>query len=390
MTMIDELLNIVRDIEPTLRECATETEAGRRLAVPAMEAMRDAGLYRVWRPKALGGLEVDPVTGFRVFEEVSRIDSAAGWNLQLSSAFDFFGAWFTEEGAGDIWGDPSAMVHGAFNPLRKAVVAEGGYRVSGQIPFVSGAHHATSFVGLAAVHDGDTMRLDDAGNPTVIMTICPSSEAEIVDNWNTMGMRGTGSHDVKMNDVFVPNKHATPWVPLEEPGPAYQGPLYRTTVWPPIAALAPPALGIAQAAISEAIDVATQKTPAYLTKTLKDRPVVQRQLALAEAHVASGRAYLFDVFNRLYEKCEAGSWLSMEDKANAQLASTHAIQASARAVRTIHEIVGASGIREAYRFEKHFRDVHVITQHGFTNMTKLESVGQVMLGLEPEWPFFQF
>jgi alkylation response protein AidB-like acyl-CoA dehydrogenase len=355
-----------------------------------MEAMRDKGLYRMWRPKALGGMEVDPVTGFRVFEEVSRIDSAAGWNLQLSSAVEYFGAWFTEKGARDIWGDPNAMVHGAFNPMRKAVVEDGDYRVSGQTPFVSGAHHATSFAGLATVHDGTTMRVDDAGNPEVIMTVCPSSEGEIIDNWDTMGMRGTGSHDVKWDDVFVPRDHTASWVPLEKAGPAYEAPMYRMTIWPPVAALAPPALGIAQAALDDTIALATRKTPAYLTKTLKDRPVVHRQLALAQGELDSGRAYLFDVFNRLYERVEAGHWLNQEDKAHAQLAATHTIQAAASSIRKIHEIVGASGIRNAYRFQRYFRDVHVITQHGFTNMAKLESVGQILLGLEPEWPFMSF
>ena len=112
---------------------------------------------------------------------------------------------------------------------------------------------------------------------------------------------------------------------------------------------------------------------------------MSRQLALAEGSLASGRAYLHEVFDELFAKAEAGSRLSMEDKAKAQLAATHAIQASARAVENVHEIVGASGIREAYRFQRHFRDVRVITQHGFTNTAKLESVGKIMLGLQPEW-----
>jgi alkylation response protein AidB-like acyl-CoA dehydrogenase len=352
--------------------------------------MRDAGLFRLWRPQALGGMEVDPVTAFRVFEEVSRIDSAAGWNLQISSASELFGGWFSDDAVNHIWGSPDATFAGAFNPHRKAVIVDGGYRVTGQTSFASGVHHARWLIGLADVYDGDNMRVDETGAPIEIMTACPSDNIEIIDTWNTMGMRGTGSHDARMTDVFVPLHHAPFFVPLKSPCEAYQGPLYRLTVWPAIASLAIPALGIARAAIDEAINLAIKKTPAYLKKTLKDRPVVHRELALAQASLASGRADLYEVFNALFAKAESGSWPSMDDKAQAQLAVTNAIQASARAVRHIHEIVGASGIREAYSFQRHFRDVHVITQHGFTNMAKLESVGQVMLGLEPEWPFFGF
>ena len=390
MSDIDSLLEAVREVEPILRKHAAEAESERRLSIEAAYAMRDAGLYRMWRPKAFGGLELDPVTAFRVFEEVARIDSAAGWNLQLSNAIEPFGAWFADDGSEEMFSAPETMIGGAFNPIRKAVPVDGGYRLTGQTPFVSGAHHATWVIGLANIYDGETMRTNADGVPDTLMTACAANEVEIVDHWNTMGMRGTGSHDVKISDVFVPERRAANWVPLENPGKAYQGPLYRLTIWPSVAALAPPALGIARAAIEEAIELATEKTPAYLTKTVMTRPVVHRELALAQAALASGRAYLYQVFDELYDKAVAGKWMTMEDKATAQLASTNAVQASARAVERVHEIVGASGMREEYRFQKHFRDVHTITQHGFINMAKLESVGQVMLGLEPEWPFFAF
>ena len=179
-------------------------------------------------------------------------------------------------------------------------------------------------------------------------------------------------------------------MPLEKPGSAYEGPLYRLTIWPAIAALIPPALGIAHAAIAEAIELVTKKTPAYTTKTLKDRAVVQSQLARAEAALGAGRAYLYDVFEDAWEEAIAARPITMVLKAKMQLASTNAVLESAEAVDLIHDIVGASGIREEYGFAKHFRDIHVITQHGFINASKLESVGQIMLGLEPEWPFFSF
>ncbi|MDV3242512.1 MAG: hypothetical protein LOY00_12200 [Methylocaldum sp.] len=353
------------------------------------KAMQEAGLYRLWRPKAFGGLEVEPISAFRVIEEVSRIDSAAGWNLQIAVAHDMFAPWFGDQAAQEIFGFEAIPV-GSFNPARKAVPVAGGYRISGRTTFVSGAHHATAFIGFAQIHDGDRLRVDANGVPEMRLIAVPASEAEIVDNWNTMGMRGSGSHDVEMRDVFIPEHWAAPWRPLEKPGSAYQGSLYRLTVWPAIAALVPPALGIARAAIDEAVELITRKTPAYGTKTLKNQAVVQSQLARAEAKLGAGRLYFYQAFEEAWKEAVAARSVTIELKAKMQLAMTHAVLESAAAVDLIHEIVGASGIREEYEFSKHFRDIHVITQHGFINAGKLEAVGQIMLGLEPEWPFFRF
>jgi alkylation response protein AidB-like acyl-CoA dehydrogenase len=389
MSNLDMLLKSVREIEPIIRQHAAETERDRRLATPVANAMKETGLYRMWRPKALGGFELDPVSAFRVLEEVARIDSAAGWNLQICSAFDMFGAWFDDDTAKKCFG-ADAVIGGGFNPMRKAVPVDGGYRVSGRAPFASGAHQATLFLGFANIFDNGEMRMLPNGIPAMLLTACLASEASVVDNWNTMGMRGTGSHDVSLENVIIPNSRAVPFQPLEKPGTAYEGTLYRLTTWPATAALAPPALGIARAAIEETIDLATKKAPAYTMKTLKDRAVVQSQLARAEAKVASSRAYLYDVFEQAWEEAGAGRPITMALKAKMQLASTNAVLESAAAVDLTHSIVGASGIREEHAFARHFRDIHVITQHAFINESKLESVGQIMLGLDPEWPFFAF
>jgi alkylation response protein AidB-like acyl-CoA dehydrogenase len=353
--------------------------------------MRDAGLYKMFRAKARGGLEADPVTGFRVVEEVSRIDSAAGWNLGLSIGVDMFGPWFSDSTTEQVFGPEETILGGSFNPPRKAVPVPGGYRVTGRTSFVSGAHSDTMFVGLANIYDeADVMRKGANGAPITLMTVVPAAQGEIIDNWNTLGMSGTGSHDVALNDVFVPEERAVPFVPVKAPSAAYSGPLYRLTVWPAVATVAPPALGIARAAIDELIELATKKTPAYTVKSLRDRSVVQSQLGHAEAKLGAARAYLHDVFDRAYADAVDGKSITMEYKCKAQLASTHAILAAAEAVDLVHAAVGASGIRREYHFEKYFRDVHVITQHAFASASRLESVGQILMGLGPEWPFFAF
>jgi indole-3-acetate monooxygenase len=390
MDLVDKLLDSVKAIAPLIREHAAEAEREQRLSTAAANAMRDAGLYKMFRAKARGGFEADPVTGFRVLEEVSRIDSAAGWNLQLSNGVDMFGPWFSDSTTEQVFGPEKTILGGSFNPPRKAVPVAGGYRVTGRTSFVSGAHNDTMFVGLANIYDAGVMRTGPGGGPITLLTIVPSEQGEIIDNWNTLGMSGTGSHDVALNDVFVPEERAVPFVPLGTRSEAYSGPLYRLTIWPAIAVLAPPALGIARAALDDLIDLATKKTPAYILKSLRDRSVVQSQLGQAEAKLGAARAYLHDVFDRAYADAVKGKSITMEYKCKAQLAATHAILAAAEAVDLVHAAVGASGIRREYRFQKYFRDVHVITQHAFTSASRFESVGQILMGLEPEWSFFAF
>jgi alkylation response protein AidB-like acyl-CoA dehydrogenase len=335
-----------------------------------------------------GGLEVDPMTAFRVFEQISRFDSAAAWNVQLSCAVDPFGAWFSDAGAQEVFGDPDAILGGAFFPPRRAVPVEGGYRVTGQTPFVSGAHQCRWFVGLANIFDSDAPRVAENGETVTLLTACPAHEARILDTWHTLGMRGTGSHDVVMTDVFVPEQRTALLAPLEKPGTAYAGPLFRFTIWASVASLAPIATGIARAALDELLDLAVKKTPAYTGKTLRDRPVVQSQVAQAEAKLGAARAYLYEGLQQVWEGAVQGQTINTQQKIQLQLAATHAIVASAEVVDLVHAAAGTTGIRTEHPFERHFRDVHTITQHGYVSASRYESTGQLLLGLKSDWPFF--
>ena len=388
--MTDRLLGAVRDLEPILRQHAPEAERERRLSAPVVAAMRGAGLYGLFRPRRLGGLEVDPLTAFRVIEEVSRIDSAAGWNLMISTATEPFGAWFSDDGAAEIFAGRDTVLAASFNPPRAAVPVDGGYRVTGRITFVSGAHHADWIAGLAHVVDDGRPRLGPNGQPVTLLTMFPRRDVEIVDNWNTLGMCGTGSHDVAVRDAFVPEARAVSFVPLVTPSATYGGPLYRLATWLGTGAVAVPALGIARAAIDGLIELAAQKTPAYTQKTLRDRAVVHVQLARAEAALGSARAYLYSAFADAWAHVVGHGTMTMERKGQLQLAATNAVHGAAEAVDLVHAAVGATGIRCEYAFQRHFRDVHVLTQHGFICASRYESVGRLLLGLDPEWSFFAF
>src|SRR5271167_3071233 len=386
--LASSLLDAIRQIEPVIRTHATDAERERRLSDAVADAMRACGLYRLWRPQAFGGLEVDPMTAFQVLEEVSRIDSAAGWNLQLSCAIDAFGAWFPDDRAKEIFGQPDTILAGGFFPPRRAVAVDGGYRVTGQTPFVSGAHQAQWFDGLAHIHDGDTPRLGADGTPVTLITMCPATDAVIIDNWRTLGMRGTGSHDVVMTEVFVPSYHTALLAPYERPGSAYQGPLYKFTAWAAISVVSIVPLGIARAAIDDLLELAGRKKPSYMATPLRDRVTVQALTGEAEATLGAGRAYLYEALREVWDKALQGQLIDMPGKMKLQLAATHAAAAAARAVDLVQVAAGTTGIRDEYRFQRHFRDVHTITQHAYISASRYESGGQYFLDVPIEWPFY--
>jgi indole-3-acetate monooxygenase len=220
------------------------------------------------------------------------------------------------------------------------------------------------------------------------MTMCPTDKAVIVDTWRTLGMRGTGSHDVLMTEVLLPLRHTALLAPYEKPGTAYQGPLYKFTIWAAITVLACVPLGIARAAIDDLLELAARKAPSYTSTSLRDRTTVQSALGQAEATLGAARAYLYEALREVWEKALQGQLIDMPGKMKLQLAATHAAATAAKAVDLVHAVVGTTGIRDDHRFQRCFRDAHTITQHAFISAARYESGAQYSLGVPIEWPFY--
>ncbi len=390
---LESLLDAVEQIAPILRKHAPEAEERRRLSDAAVAAMKEAGLYRMYVPRAYGGLEVDPMTGNRVIERVASIDSAAGWNLALSAGVPLFTSFFDEQAAAEVHADADAPMAGCFFPPLELVPVEGGFRANGRVAFGSGCNHCQWFLGMAHVIENGKEREDEKGQPEAWMVFVPARDLEIIDHWDTLGMRGTGSHDIAIRDAFLPRHRAVrllgtdsrPSLPK-----GFEGPLYRCTVWPAVSALAIVATGVARAAIDELVALATKKTPNYTASPLRERSVAQTQVARAEAKLGAARAYLYESLQEAYQGGVAGRFIELPQKWKVQLAAVSAAAAAAEAVDLVHAAAGSSGIRLEHPFERHFRDVHVITQHAFISAARYESVGKPLFGLESDWGFFEF
>ena len=388
---VDEgIVAAARNVGSVIAKHVDTTERNRRLAAPVIDALRAAGLFRLFTPRALGGLEIDPVTFARVVEEVSTFDSAAGWSFQINT-----GAWWTSrmspEGVAELYADgPDLMMAASFAPPHRAEEVPGGYRVTGRGPLASTIHDSRWALMSAILFDGDQPRMTPVG-PDVISVVMHTRDVEIIDTWDSLGMRGTDSNDIAANDVFVPQSRVFRLDPDAAASAPFDGPLYRM---PALAAtftiIAPVALAIARGAIRELRDIVTTKVPLGSVKTARDRGAVQSAVAEAEAMVRSARLFFYDALTTAWERAVAQKPFTLEDKADLMLASTWAVRNAARATDLMHRMGGTNGIYARSRLERHFRDAQTVRHHGFVSDSRLETVGQVYLRVPPEFPFVAF
>ena len=389
---VDErLLERVQALEPIVREHSDAGERERRLAGPVLDAMRAAGLFRMFTPRALGGLETDPVTVARVAEEISRFDSAAGWALQAGNTGAWWASQMPDAGVDDLFADgPDLLMSASFAPPHRAEVVPGGYRLTGRGPLASTISDASWVMLSGFVFDGEQPRMTPFG-PEVVGLVMPVSDVEIVDTWRSLGMRATDSNDVAANGVFVPETRAFRVAPGQQPGPRFQGPLYHlSALIATYVVIAPVALAIARGAIGELREIAVGKTPLGSRKTLRDRAAAQAAVAEGEAILRSARLLFYDALGTAWERAVRGEQATLEQKADMMLAATHAVQSSARATELMHRVAGTSGIYARNRLERHFRDAVTVRHHGFMCESRFETVGQIYLGVEPEFPFVAF
>lgn len=390
-TLDETLIELARTLGPLLHDQAAAAEQTRRLSKSVFDALAEAGFQRMFTPKSLGGLEVDPVTCARVIEEVARFDSAAGWALQAGNSGAWWSARLPDEGAEEIYRDnPSALMAAAFHPPQQARQVAGGYRVTGRSPMASNIHDAQWLMVTAFVTDGTGPRVGEDG-PEIVALVLRADDAEVIDTWHTLGMRGTDSNDVELNDVFVPGSRAYRLVPAFEPGAHFRGPLYRFPGIGEIAVIgAPVLLAIAHGSLTELRELASRKTPFGSTRMLRDRTLVQAELARAEALWRAARLLFYDTLSRTWERAVDGKPSTLEQKADLLLAGAHAASTSAKVTSMMQALAGTTAIYARNRLERHFRDAQTLRHHGFISESRFETVGQVYLGVAPEFRLVAF
>jgi indole-3-acetate monooxygenase len=376
------LLEVARAFRPRIIAERDHIEAARRIPEDIAQDLAGSGFFRIFLPEAYGGLDLTPTQAMEVFEELARADASVAWCVWNGNTH-WITAQLSPEAARTIHADPNVVTANSTRSSGQAQVVDGGYRVSGRWSLVSGCELGAWMVLLCIVHEGGKPRLTPAGAPETRFMLLPATACEIIDTWTVGGLRGTGSHDVVIRDVFVPTDYGSGFTdPHVLPGYRYRIPPFSRVI-PGLGAMA---LGIARTAIETFSEIAGAKTPQRTTQMLRDNHGAQMRASQAESLVRSARLFLLDSLDRLWSRLLATGEVAMEARADVRMAASHAVASAVQAVDLLYIGAGASSLYASCPLERAFRDVHAITLHIGVHPRVMEATGRVLLGLEPDTP----
>ena len=354
-----------------IRANAHEAEQIRHLPVEVATAFAANQLYRLGAPVSVGGSDTHPVTQMKVIEAVSRADGSAGWNLMIGiETFALVAPSMTT--CVDVIADPHVIMASSTAAVGEARKCDDGWLINGQWQFVSGVHNAHVFGATVRKVGGDNDHPDMR-----YYAILPKGRYEIVDTWHVSGLRGSGSHDVRIENQTVTDDYLVATLGRGSmTSNQLKIPINVRLTFNKIAV----ALGIARAAIEAFIELAHGKTPRFSNRKLKDRPFAQRQLAKAEARLRTIRAAVYEHTEHITSVCYSGTKASDEDIAIAHLLASEASTGCVYAVESLLEATGTTANFLGHPLEKIARDIRVIRQHTTVSPQHIDHVGQALIG----------
>ena len=370
------LLDAVESVRDAVAACADESERGGTLAPDAVAAIRDAGLFTLKLPHALGGAEADPVTQIEVIEALSYIDAAAGWCLMIgATAVGRPGAFLSDEAIAEMFANgriPTAAT--ATSITGKAIPVEGGYILTGRWPFASGVRHAEWMVA------GATVPARANTEETSLTLVYPVTKGSIHDNWHVMGLEGSGSNDISVKDIFVPARFT-----------------WETAMWNPrrgdaIYRMGRPgfvanehsgvALGIARRALDEIIDSAPRKKRGNPpTSSLADREAFRRDIGACDFRLRAARALSHEVYERAFSIACSGQVPDAAVQAEMRAVSAHVTFEALDVVATAFRYAGGSAIHRNSILQRCLRNINAAAQHFMVSDSSLESYGATLLDI---------
>ncbi|HKZ04268.1 MAG TPA: acyl-CoA dehydrogenase family protein [Methylomirabilota bacterium] len=376
------LVQAAKALRPRILAERDRIEAARRLPDDLVQELTRGGFFRISLPAAYGGLDLPPTGATQVFEELARADASVAWCVWNGNTYWTTVRW-PKEVAHRLFADPNTVLGNSTRPSGRAEIVDGGYRVTGRWSLVSGCQFSDWFILLCVVHEAGKRRLGPSGAPELRFVLCPAGDSEIVDTWHVGGLRGTGSHDVVVQDRFVPAAYASSYSdPLVLTDQRYTLP-HTARILPGLGAIA---LGIARTAIDALIELAGGKRQERTSQPLSEDRGAQTRLSQAEALACSARLFLYDTVERIWQDVLAGREATNEARARLRLASWHAVTSACQAVDLVYLSGGATSLYATSPLERAFRDVHAITQHIGVHPRGLETTGRVFFGLEPDIP----
>lgn len=378
----------VESIREILTAHAEETEAQGTLARPAVDALRDGGFFNLKLPKELGGFEADQTLVMEVVEALSYIHPASGWSAMIGSgSASMPGAYLPDEGAAQVFGQGKpAVMAGSFLPAGVAASEEGGYRVNGRWRFASGVRHADwVHAGAIVARDGETIPANGAP-PEVIHVVVPTTDIQIHDNWQVMGLCGTGSCDFSIDGLFVPQALTYTQDPFA-PQPRRGGYHYR---------LAMPAfvaeehigfaLGVARRALDELGTMATTTRGQFRPSALSERGVVHRFVGVYDLKLRAARALSLELFEEIAETLIGGETVDGTMQTRSRALGAYVTDLAVEIATQAFRYGGAGALFQPNLFELLLRDINAAAQHFFVSDAAYEDYGKATLGIPRQPP----
>jgi alkylation response protein AidB-like acyl-CoA dehydrogenase len=380
-----ELIKAARALVPLIKAATGRIEKERQIPSEVIEAMHAARLFRMLTPASIGGEEVEPATFFHVMEVIASADASLAWCLGQNSGVSMGAAYMDPKVARELFGAANAAVAtGAPSAGAKAIVTDGGYRVTGHWKFASGSRHSQWLGGHATVCEPDGKpRLGPNGKPLEQRTMFfEKSKAKVTDTWQVIGLRGTGSDDYEVTDLFVPEAYS--YTRESDADRRERGPLYRFSIFNMFGmAFCAVALGIARSVLTDFIALAKEKTPHSQIQLLANNNFIQINIGLSDARINAARTYVLDYYAQLYEQAASGKIISYPQRIAGRGVTCFAIQQAREVVDFVYHAAGGTAVFESNPYERRFRDLHTVTQQSQAHNTNFEALGQWLLSIEP-------
>ena len=367
------LAEAARELEPAIRDRADEIEETGSIPPDLIQAITRRGLFRLNIPARSYGEQAHPLVVFHVIEALAHADASTAWVVMIASEVSLLAAYLpnavlSQMIGGEEPGGPSCRIVGSSRVRTTAEPDESGYRLSGRLNFVSGVEHATHVV-ATFIDFEDQIRF----------ALLPQRAGTVIETWDAMGLRGTGSHDWELDGAFVQKAHT--WAalgPICAEGPQWNVPDRSLVAW---IANAGHAVGTAQGALDDLAEAASQSTTGD-TAALRDREPFRLEFARAQAEVASARALVQETWTRAWPSVEQDE-PDLKLLGRCRLANVHAVHTCVDAVERLFRAGGTNAARRTWTLERRWRDLQTARQHGAALEWNFDAGVRAQLGLPP-------
>lgn len=371
-TASDDRADAMTRLLAAARERHAEFSAQTHISPDVVDLMKRAGVFRAMVAKRFGGDEMHPSDFLRLIERISEADGSTGWVASFGFSAVYLSALPIDTLEAMYAGGPDVVFAGGIYPPQTAVPVDGGIEVSGRWSWGSGCCGAELIgVGVKVAGDGATA--------LPLIAVLPADKVDIVQNWDVTGLKGTGSHDMVVDKVIVPQQ----WTFIRGGTSSLDTPLYRYPSMPLAAqVLAVVGLGIARAALDTFTELAGGRESITGAPALANRAYVQTDIAKAEAALRSARAFFYEATDQAFAVLERGDELDIASKNLLRLASSHAARVGSDVTETAYRLSGTTGIFAAHPLARYLHDAMIVPQHAFLSEGTWQSAGQILLGLQ--------